>query len=71
MVTQYLLLHPIQSRFNRADLGQDINAVTILLDHERYAAHLPLDPAEPGKLRSLEFAVHILNYTPAGYIWQA
>jgi len=71
MVAQYPLLHSAQGRFDGANLRQDINAVAVFLDHARYAAHLPLDPAESGKLRSLGFAVHVLNYTPAGYIWQA
>jgi len=47
MVVQY-------NRFERAERGLDglhladnVDAIAILLDHVRNAAHLPLDPGEP------------------------
>src|ERR1022692_3920506 len=36
----------VQCGLDRRDLGQDVNAVALVLDHPGHAAHLPLDPRE-------------------------
>ena len=36
----------------------DVGTVAFLLDHFLQAAHLPLDPPEPGERRRLEFRIH-------------
>jgi hypothetical protein len=46
VIAQNLLLNPAQCRASGADLGDDIDTVTVFLDHTRNAAHLSLDPAE-------------------------
>ena len=70
MVVQDLLLDLVDRRPHRADLGQHVDAVAVLLDHARHAAHLALDAAEAGELGFLDFFVHGLNHTPVGYTWQ-
>ncbi len=71
MVAERRLLDLIEGGTHGADLRQHVDAVAILLDHARDAAHLALDATEARELRFLEFPVHPLNYTPVGYKWQA
>ncbi len=71
MVVQDLLLDLVERRPHRAHLIDDVDAVAILLDHPRHAAHLSLDTAEPQELGLLHPLIHVLNYTPVGYKWQA
>ena len=71
MIDQRRLLNFVEGSTHGADLRQHVDAVTLLLDHARHAAHLAFDPAEAGELGFLEFPVHGLNYTPVGYKWQA
>ena len=40
------------------DLHQHVGAVALLLDHLLQAAHLALDPAEPGEHRALDLGIH-------------
>src|SRR5688572_18266635 len=47
VVAQDLLLDPAQRRAHRRNLGDDVDTVTVLLDHAREAAHLSLDALEP------------------------
>src|SRR5690606_9177482 len=37
----------------RGDLGEDVDAVGVVLDHPLQAPDLPFDPPEPGKIRLL------------------
>ena len=46
VIAQNLLLDAPQRGAHRRELGDDINAITILVDHAGEAAYLPLDPAE-------------------------
>ena len=71
MVTERLLLDLVESGTNRTKLVQDVDAITLFLDHPGDSAHLAFDTAEAGELRLLDFAVHALHYTPVRYIWQA
>lgn len=71
VIAQNLLLYLAEGSLDRSNLGQDINAITILVDHAGNAAHLPFDPAEARELRRLQFRDHALNYTLVGYKWQA
>src|SRR5216683_2600530 len=50
VVAQRLLLDLVERRAHGADLGQHVDAVTLLLDHARHAAHLAFDAAKPRKL---------------------
>src|SRR5262249_2343675 len=38
----------VQRRLNSADLGQHVDAVTVVIDHPLDAPDLPLDAAQPG-----------------------
>src|SRR3954454_9786928 len=38
----------VERRLGGLDLGEDVDAVALLLDHPRDAPDLPLDPGEPG-----------------------
>lgn len=67
MVVQDFLLDLVERGAHRADLGQHIDAVAVLLDHAGDAAHLALDASEPGELGFLLLLVHDLNHTPVGY----
>ena len=68
---QGLLLDLVERGAHGADLGQHVDAVALVLDHARHAAHLALDAAEPRELGFLQSAHPSLNYTPVGYRWQA
>jgi len=50
VVAEHRLLHTSQRRPGRADLREDVDAVTLLLDHADEPAELALDPAEPVEL---------------------
>src|ERR1700744_4768898 len=43
----------VERRLDRADLGEHVDAVTLLLDHPRDPPHLPLDPREAFEQRCL------------------
>ncbi len=62
MVSQNLFFDPLQGRAHGLDLGDDINAIPIFVDHPRHAAHLPLDSAEAGKTCLLDFGLHAFLY---------
>ena len=47
VVAQDFLLDAAQRRAHRADLRDDVDAVAVVLDHAREAAHLALDAVEP------------------------
>src|SRR5215468_61991 len=67
VIAQDLLLDLVECRPHRADLGQHVDAVAVLLDHAGDAAHLALDAAKPRPLGLFHFLVHGLNHTPVGY----
>ena len=46
VVTQHLLLNPAQRRSGCRDLGHDVDAIAIFLDHHGETANLPLDTFE-------------------------
>ena len=71
VVVERLLLDLVQGRPHRANLGQHVDAVALLLDHAGDAADLALDAAKARELGFPEFAIHDLNHTPVGYTWQA
>lgn len=50
MVTERLLLDLVQSGTNGAELVQDVDAVSLFLDHPGDSAHLAFDAAEAGEL---------------------
>ena len=47
MIFQHLSLRPRQRRANGLNLRQDIDTVTVFLDHVRNATHLPFDTTQP------------------------
>lgn len=67
VIAKRLLLHLVEGRPHCPHLSQDINAVAVFLDHAGNASHLALDTAEPSELGFLDFGVHALKDTPAGY----
>ena len=58
MVVQHRAPHPSQGLLDRRDLGEHVRAVALLLHHFLQAAHLALDPPEPGQYRSLDLGIH-------------
>lgn len=46
VVAKHFLLQSPQRRPHGGDLGDDVDTITILLDHARETAHLALDAAE-------------------------
>src|SRR3974390_1872500 len=61
-IAQHFFLETPQRRAHRRDLGDDVDAVAIVLDHARNAAHLALDAVQPFRARLLDVIPH------AGYI---
>jgi len=49
MILQDLLLDAPQRRTHRRDLGEDVDAVAVTIDHAGDPAHLALDSAETAK----------------------
>ncbi len=47
VIAHHLELDLFQRRAHGRDLGHDVDAVAILVDHADEAAHLALDPSEP------------------------
>lgn len=46
MVAQNILLDPIQCGLNRIDLGDDIDAIAVFIDHFCDASNLSFDPVQ-------------------------
>src|SRR6266849_8697051 len=59
----------LQGCLGRVDLGQNVDAVAVLLDHLLDPAHLPLDPPQSrfDLLLVFRIAWHISDYTHRGY----
>src|SRR3954447_22101555 len=64
MILQDLLLDAPQRGAYRRDLGEDVDAVAVMLDHAGDPAHLALDSAEATKTRSLGLFAHVAYIPP-------
>ena len=62
VIGQDLILGAAQRGAHRRELGDDVDAIAVVLDHAREPAHLALDPLEPFEYRRLGIGLH------AGYI---
>src|SRR5262249_59538276 len=58
VVAQDPLREPAQRGAHRRHLRHDVDAVAVVLDHARQAAHLALDPAETLEAGGLGFGLH-------------
>src|SRR5580692_7696912 len=84
MVLQQAKRHRLQRPRHRGHLGEDVDAVLVVLDHPLQAPHLALDPAQPHQVvilaggvsvhsglrsvRSIHGTTRSRYYTPVGYI---
>jgi hypothetical protein len=68
MLPENLVLDPLQRRTDRLNLGQDVDAVSFILDHSGDASGLPLYAAEAGETIPVTGVIHGWKYTPWGYI---
>src|SRR5262245_61633041 len=66
MVAQHLLLDLAQRGTHRADLGHDVDAVAILIDHAREPADLAFDPFQAFQRRGLGLLSHTSYIPPRG-----
>src|SRR5689334_5370911 len=66
VVPQDLLLKPAQGGAHGRDLGDDVDAIAIVLDHFRQPANLTLDPAQPLLTGCLDVLPHALYIPPWG-----
>ena len=66
VVAQDLILDAPQGGANRGDLRDDVDAVTVLLDHPREPAHLTFNPFEPLETRRLDRIAHGKYIPPRG-----
>ena len=57
VIVEHLQAHALERRHCRSDLGQDVDAVPVLLDHPLDPTHLPLDAPQPLADRLLVVAV--------------
>jgi hypothetical protein len=58
VIAQDFLLGSAQRRPDRRDLGHDVDAVAVFLDHTPEAPHLALDPTEPFQNGGFRFVLH-------------
>src|SRR5262249_45507737 len=63
VIAQDLLLHAPHRRAHRRNLRHDVDAVAILVDHARDAAHLAFDPAQALGAGRLDVFAHA-RYIP-------
>jgi hypothetical protein len=66
VVAQDLLLHSSERGAHRRNLRHDIDAIAILVDHSRDAAHLPFDPAQALGAGRLDVFPHAAYIPPEG-----
>ena len=71
VIAERLLLDLVEGGTQRANLGHNLDAIAVFLDHARHAADLTLNAAKPRELGFLQFFIHALNYTPVAYRYQA
>ena len=64
MVLQQSFFGAAQGRPNRGYLRDDVDAVSILVDHPHQAANLTFNPAQPFTACLSVMVLHILKYTP-------
>ena len=58
MVLENLILDLPDGRGDRADLGQDVDAVALVLDHAGDAANLAFDTVQPGQAGFMGRVLH-------------
>ena len=58
VIVQQRPAHAAERLLHRRHLRQHVGAVALLLDHLLQAAHLALDPPEPGEHRALDLGIH-------------
>src|SRR5208282_6947237 len=63
VVGEDFLLGAAQRRARRRELGDDVDAIAVVLDHAGEPAHLALDPLEPLHHRRLGIRPHV-RYIP-------
>lgn len=63
MIAQHLFLQPPQRRTHGGDLRDDVDAIAVVLDHARQAAHLTFDSTEPLEAGCLDLVSHA-RYIP-------
>jgi hypothetical protein len=70
MITQHLFLDAAKRGADGRDLGHDIDAIPPLLHHFGEAADLAFDAVQPLEASCFRLLLHVLTYTPWGYICQ-
>src|SRR5262249_58661210 len=68
VVAQVSLLHASKRGAHRRNLRHDVDAVAVLVDHARDAAHLALDPAQTLGAGRLDVFAHARYIPPQGII---
>ena len=58
MIAKNMFLETSQGRAYRPDLGDDVDAITVIFDHSGNAAHLTLDAIEPFRGCLLDVVSH-------------
>src|SRR4030095_5101255 len=64
MVLEHLVLHLLEGGPYGLQLGQDVDAVALLIDHPLNAAHLALDAAQASAAGTLCLRLHGLDTIP-------
>ena len=70
VVLQDLALDLAKRGLHGGDLGENVDAITLLADHARDASHLPLDPGKPLQALLLHPLLHETLVPPGGYVHQ-
>jgi P-type Cu+ transporter len=66
VIAQDFLLHAAQGRAHGGNLRDDVDAVTVLVDHARESAHLTFDLVQTFLHRGLGFFLHRVYIPPQG-----
>lgn len=68
MVVQYLFLDAVQCGAHGSDLRDDVDAITVVIDHLRQAANLAFDTIEPLLAGTLDLFAHPEYVPPRGIV---
>lgn len=68
MVSKHFVFHPLQSRPDRLELRQNVDAVAVFFNHPSDTADLSFDPAKPSRAGVFTLTIHVAGYPLGVYM---